>query len=184
MLDDSRTLFVQYNAVAPGIDGTADEILARVKQGGVDRVVVDLRNNGGGDNTTYLHLLTVLQDPAIDRPSRFTVLIGRLTFSAGANFGTVLEGTTHASFAGEAMGGSPNGYGDALSLSLPYGGVSYDVATRYWQMSTADDTRITIEPDLAIPLSSEDYLQGRDPVLDSVIAGTPVGDVRGAILGS
>ena len=51
-------------------------------------------------------------------------------------------------------------------------------------MSTPDDPRITIEPDLAIPFSSEDYLQGVDPVLDSVVAGTPVGDVRGAILGS
>ena len=184
MLDDSRTLFVQYNAVVPGTDAVADQILARVKKGGVDRVVVDLRNNGRGDNTTYQHLLTVLRDPAIDRPGQFTVLIGRETFSAAANFATALEATTHASFAGEAMGGSPNGYGDALELSLPYGGLSYSVATRYWQMSTPDDPRITIEPDLAIPFSSEDYLQGVDPVLDLVVAGTPVGDVRGAILGS
>ena len=90
-LADSKTLYVQYNAVEGGIDSVADEILARAKQPGVERVVVDLRNNGGGDNTTYRHLLAVLQDPAIDRPGQLDVLIGRLTFSAAANFATEVE---------------------------------------------------------------------------------------------
>ena len=157
-LADSRTLYVQYNEVRGGIDGVADEILARAKQADVDRVVVDLRNNGGGDNTTYRHLLDVIQDPAIDRPGRLDVLIGRLTFSAAANFATELEATTSASFVGEAMGGSPNLYGDARPTDLPYGGQVVYVASRYWQMSTADDARITIEP------------EPRDPVL---VGGLP-----------
>jgi hypothetical protein len=181
-LADSRTLYVQYNEVRGGIDGVADEILARARQADVDRVVVDLRNNGGGDNTTYRRLLDVIQDPAIDRPGHLDVLIGRLTFSAAANFATELEATTSASFVGEPMGGSPNLYGDARPTDLPYGGQVVYVASRYWQMSTAGDARITIEPSLAIPFSSEDYLAGLDPVLAAVTAGTPVGDVRGAIL--
>ena len=90
--------------------------------GDVDRVVVDLRNNGGGDNTTYRHLLEVIQDPAIDRPGRLDLLIGRLTFSAAANFATEVETTTGATFVGEPMGGSPNLYGDARPTDLPYGG--------------------------------------------------------------
>ena len=120
-LADSRTLYVQYNEVRGGIDAIADEILARAKQADVDRVVVDLRNNGGGDNNTYRHLLAVLQDPAIDRPGRLVLLIGRLTFSAAANFATELEQTTGATFVGEDMGGSPNLYGDVRPTRLPYG---------------------------------------------------------------
>jgi hypothetical protein len=181
-LADSRTLYVQYNAVESGIEGVADEILHRAKRADVERVVVDLRNNGGGDNTTYRHLLDVIRDPAIDRPGRLDVLIGRLTFSAAANFATEIEATTSATFVGEPMGGSPNLYGDARPANLPYGGQVVSMATRYWQKSTADDQRITIEPDLAIPFSSEDYLAGLDPVLDAVTTGTPVGDVRGGIL--
>ncbi len=42
-------------------------------------------------------------------------------------------------------------------------------------MSTADDNRITIRPDLRIVLTSEDYFAGLDPVLLGVIGGTPVG---------
>ena len=172
-LDDPRTLFVQYNSVEAGIDRIADEILARAKQDDVSRVVVDLRHNGGGDNTTMGHFEDVLRDPAINRPGRLVVLIGRLTFSAAANFATDLEQTSAATFAGEAMGGSPNLYGDAREVALPYGGQSVSIATRYWQRSTADDRRITIEPEIGATLSSADYFAGRDPVLQAVF-DTPV----------
>ncbi len=171
-LADSRTLYAQYNEVRGGIDAIADEILARAKKPDVDRVIVDLRNNGGGDNNTYRHLLAVLQDPAIDRPGRLVLLIGRLTFSAAANFATELEQTTSATFVGEDMGGSPNLYGDVRPTRLPYGAlgpIDVYVATRSWVKSTADDPRITIEPDIAVPLSSTDYLAGRDPVLEAAI---------------
>ena len=42
-LPESRTLYIQYNEVTPGIDALAGEILARAKAGDVDRVVIDLR---------------------------------------------------------------------------------------------------------------------------------------------
>ncbi len=151
-LTDSRTLYVQYNAVEGGINSVVDEIVARVAAGDVDRVVVDLRHNGGGDNTTYGRLLGALEDPAIDRPGRLFVLTGRLTFSAAANFATELEKNTTAIFAGEAMGGSPNLYGDAVPNRLPYGEQQVYVAKRYWELAAADDPRLTIEPDLPVRL--------------------------------
>ena len=49
-LPDSGTLYVQYNAIEGGINQVVEEILARAKQDDVERVVVDLRKNGGGDN--------------------------------------------------------------------------------------------------------------------------------------
>ena len=105
-----------------------------------------------------------------------TVLIGRLTFSAAANFATELERTTGARFAGEAMGGSPNVYGDVRRVDLPYGNQAVFVATRYHVKSTPDDPRTTIEPDLPIPYSSADWRAGVDPVLNAVIRDPLSGD--------
>ena len=173
-LADSRTLFVQYNAVESGVDRIADEILARAKSDDVARVVVDLRHNGGGDNTTMGHLENVLRDPAINRPGRLFVMFGRVTFSAAANFATDLEQTSAATFAGEAMGGSPNLYGDARQVDLPFSGQVLSMATRYWERSTPDDERITIEPEIHADLSSADYVAGRDPVLQAIL-DRPVG---------
>lgn len=174
-LPDSGTLYVQYNVVEARIDPIVDEILERAKRDGVERVVVDLRHNGGGDNNTYRHLLSTLQDPAIDRPGRLILLIGRLTFSAAANFATEVEATTGAWFAGEDMGGSPNLYGDVRSADLINSGQTVYIATRYHEKSAPDDERITIEPDLPVPYSFKDFTAGRDPVLDAVIDEIPPG---------
>jgi hypothetical protein len=131
--------------------------------------VVDLRHNGGGDNTTYRRLLEVLHDPSINQPAHLYVLIGRVTFSAAANFATDLERDTAVTFAGEAMGGSPNQYGDTRMVSLPGNHQTFWVASRYWERSTPEDTRITIEPEIAAGLSSADYFAGRDPALEAVV---------------
>lgn len=168
-LPDARTLFVQFNAVEAGTASIVDELVARARKPDVERVVLDLRHNGGGDNTTLGPLDTALRDPAINRPGRLFVIIGRVTFSAAANFATDLERETAATFAGEAMGGSPNLYGDARSIDLPSGTTVFRMATRYWERSTPDDRRITIEPDIAVGLSSAAYFAGRDPVLEAIL---------------
>jgi hypothetical protein len=167
-LEDTKTLYVQYNEVM-STGSASNEILARVAQGGVERVVVDLRNNGGGDNHTYGQLLEALQDPSIDRPGRLVVLIGRRTFSAAGNFATEVEAKTDAVFVGEAMGSSPNMYGDVRKSPLRTIGHDVYIASTYHQMSTADDPRITIEPNVAVPYSSDDYFSDRDPQLEAAI---------------
>ncbi len=164
-LEESKTLYLQYNEVM-STGSVPDEVLARVAEGGVERVVVDLRNNGGGDNHRYGQLLAALQDPSIDRPGRLIVLIGRLTFSAAGNFATEVEAKTGAVFVGEDMGSSPNMYGDVRRTPLRTIGLDVYIASTYHQKSTPDDPRITIEPDIAVPYSSDDYFSDRDPTLD------------------
>ena len=173
-LPESRTLFIQQNEVMGGIAGISADILARARQDDVARVVLDLRHNGGGDNTTFLPLKETLGDPAINQPGHLYVMIGRITFSAAANLATDLEGETAATFAGEAMGGSPNLCGDARPRELPYGHQTVYMASRYHERSTPDDLRITIEPEIHADLSSADYFAGRDPVLQAIL-DTPVG---------
>jgi hypothetical protein len=45
------------------------------------------------------------------------------------------------------------------------------VSTRYWEMAEPDDPRLSIEPDLAMEVTAADYFAGRDPLLESVLAG-------------
>ncbi len=101
-------------------------------------------------------------------------MIGRLTFSAAGNFATEVEAKTGAVFVGESMGSSPNMYGDVRRTPLPSIGLDVYIASIYWQKSTPDDPRITIEPDVAVPYSSDDYFNDRDPQLEAAIQ-TPVG---------
>ena len=52
-------------------------------------------------------------------------------------------------------------------------GVSVDIATQYWQKSTANDPRVTIAPDVRVPLSSKAFFRGGDPVLAAALAYKP-----------
>ena len=58
---------------------------------------------------------------------------------------------------------------------LPTSGQIAYIAKIYWEKSTPGDERITIEPELPVPYTFEDYLAGRDPVLDAVIEEIPPG---------
>jgi hypothetical protein len=171
-LSDSRTLYARYVQV----HGPPPDVVAQFREQAakldVDRVVVDLRQNGGGDNNTYGPLLRALQSEPINQPGRLFVITDRLTFSAAANFCTELEQTTKATFVGEAMGGGLNFWDDVTWVTLPHFAIPLRVgiSTRYWQKSTPDDPRLTLEPDIAVPVRASDYFADKDPALAAALA--------------
>lgn len=164
MLDGGRVVYAAYNVTLDDTTDFADEIGRRARR--ARRVVIDLRNNPGGDNSTYPPLLKALK--ALD----VVALIGRTTFSAAANFITELEQITPVLFVGEPSGGAPNLYGDPVAVPLPATGWTVQVAGVYWEKSSPDDPRLAIEPDISVELSSEDFFAGRDPVLSTALHPT------------
>jgi C-terminal processing protease CtpA/Prc len=165
-------VYVRYAEVQ---QAPADELAAmaeRARAPDVRRVILDLRSNPGGDNHNNPALLRALTDPTIDVPGRLTVLTDRLTFSAASNLATQLERSTNARFVGEPMGGGLNFWGDARFVQLPHWPIPMQVgiSSRYWQLSTPDDPRLSIEPDVAVQLSADDWAAGHDAVLEAAIA--------------
>jgi C-terminal processing protease CtpA/Prc len=175
-LDAGRVIYVQYNQVRRSTQGGeslsafAHRLAAALDERPVRRMVLDLRHNGGGDNTTYGPLLGLLrQHRRFQRPGALYVIIGRQTFSAATNFVTELERARTAIFAGEPTGGSPNLYGDTRPVSLPNSRLVVQISARYWQKSMPTDTRDALAPQIAVALTSQDFFGGRDPVLAAVI---------------
>ena len=162
-------LYVRYSAVAPVGSGEAGELLERAAI--AEKIVLDLRHNPGGDNNTYRVLLGAVQNETVNRPGRLFVLTDRVTFSAASNLATEIEQTTEAIFVGEAMGGGLNFWDDVKFYPMPHLPVPMriGVSTRYWQKSFPDDPRLTIDPDIDVPVLSGDYFSGRDPVLEAVL---------------
>jgi len=165
-----RAVYVGYNLTLGGTFGDARKLLRLAKRKKVRRVVVDVRLNPGGDNHTYVDLLRALRSRSVNRPGRLVVLISRSTFSAAQNFITELERKTRATFVGETSGGSPNLYGDVARVDLPSAGLTVNIAGIYWQKSFPGDTRVAIEPKVAVPLSSRAFFRNKDPVLAAALA--------------
>lgn len=177
-LAEHNAAYIQYHAMqtrtasGENLTAFAARLAALAAEHPGLRVVIDMRHNGGGDNTTYRPLLLVLRDtPTINAPDRLFVLTSRTTFSAAGNFVTEVErDCKHALLVGEACGGAPNQYGDARPVRLPnHPDVMVFIATRYHEKSPGDD-RLEMVPQVPVAFTAADYFGHRDPVLDAALA--------------
>ena len=131
--------------------------------------MLDLRLNGGGDNTLFEPLRERFKTlPAFQTRGRFFVIIGRLTQSAAQNLTTFLERNTKAIFVGEPTGESPNHFGDPELLQLPSSGISINLSRKRWNDSFPGDQRPWTAPTLPAPLTLRDFRAGRDPALEAI----------------
>ena len=171
-LASGRAVYVGYNAVVPPTPAFVRRLMRLVAGPAVRRVIVDVRLNGGGDNSTYGPLTSLFASPQVDRRGRLYALIGRATFSAAANFAAELDRDTRAIFVGEPTGGGVETYGDATSVLLPATGWNVRIAARYHSRARGpNDRRLAVGADVAVPLTSTEYFAGRDPVLERALSG-------------
>lgn len=167
---ESRTAYIAYNFTSAAVGAAVAEVRQHIAAGEVDRLVVDVRHNPGGDNTSYHSLLNLVREAAVELPKGAYVIIGRATFSAAGNFVTDVERNTEAILIGEDSGTSPNQYGDSFATQLDYSGLVFRVGRYLVTRSTPDDSRVTVEPDIEVLLSSADYFAGIDPVWEAILA--------------
>ena len=165
---ESDALFVQYNRVERVATATIDEIESAAADAAIARVVVDIRHNYGGETFARQQVLDLLLSPALSGRELF-VITGRNTFSAASLFSADVKAQTDAVFVGEPGGGSPNLYGNSRDIELPYSGIVVSVAGESFEALPGDD-RLTIQPDIAAPLTAADYFAGRDPALEAILA--------------
>lgn len=148
--------------------GFADEIRETVASSPQPILVVDLRDNPGGDIGTYAPLLAVVREIADGHPGSVRLLVNRCTFSAASQFVAEVLSVTDAIVVGETMGGSTRQWGDARTTRLPASGIVLHVASR-WHERVGPEVPTVIEPDVAAPVSSADRPAGRDPALEAAI---------------
>jgi len=181
ILDDETALYIQYNrtfelsAEGETLESLADRIISTFDNNELDRVVIDVRLNGGGDNTTFPPLITALKNHlGINRYGALYALIGRGTFSAAGNFITELEKETNVILVGEPTGGGPNQFGDVVNVELPnHPDLIIRLATLYHEFDSSNPDRLTHEPHLSLLLRSEDYFNRNDPILERALSHTP-----------
>ncbi len=171
--DDPSTMFVQYNRVQNIATTTIASLKTALEAPGIDRIILDIRHNYGGELSALPPILTLFQGQAAAHPGRVILATGRNTFSAAGLFAAQLDATEEIVVAGEPMAGCPTTYGDPSDLRLPYSGIIINVAGTLAVGVATADPRQTIDPDLAAPLTAEAWAAGIDPVLAALAAEGP-----------
>ena len=135
----------------------------------VEKVVLDIRNNGGGNNTlTQPIIQNIVMRPSLNRRGKLFVIIGRGTASAAQNLTDRLQRDTNAVFVGEPTSEWPNHFGDPQAFTLPFSHIEIHVSSLFWQDLDPRDTRKWTGPDIAAELSSSDYARNIDPAMDAI----------------
>jgi hypothetical protein len=173
LMSAERALYVSIDDMADGETTSfatfSEHVLQAAGFAGVDRVLIDLRRNGGGDNYLGEPLRHELARSRFNRLGGLYVLIGPRTFSAAQNFANRLERETMAIFVGEPSGSAPNHVGDPGVLEGPVTGVTVIVGKARWFDGGPDDRRRWIFPDLYTPSTALDWLVGIDAALDAAV---------------
>jgi tetratricopeptide (TPR) repeat protein len=177
-LQDSQTIYVQFNQVAEKPDETIEAFFKRVfafaDAHPVDRLVLDERLNSGGDKELLRPIIHgFIRSDKLNQPGRLLTIIGRHTFSAAMICVNQMKLNTDTLFVGEPTASSPNHYGDNAPVVLPNSMLIVRLSTLWWQDMDSDDRRVWQAPDLTAELTFADYRSGRDPAMDLILHYQP-----------
>jgi hypothetical protein len=170
-------------------------MFAFIETNPVERLVIDLRENGGGDSEHIKPLMEALaRRPALDRAGHLFVVVGRGTYSSAMLNVVELDQQTNAVFVGEPPASVPDHYGQVASFALPNSRVRIDYSTKHFPITRraageklgagdwlgvlgyssasfpfSDGGSDAYMPDLLVQPTIEDYFGGRDAALEAIL---------------
>ncbi|MDF7813914.1 hypothetical protein [Hymenobacter sp. YC55] len=185
-LPTEQTLYVHYNRAGnlpgqPPVDSVGRQILRQLRTRPVRKVVVDLRFNTGGNLEVGQAFFEALGKATQQCGAQLYGLVGRATFSAGLYHLAQLR-LAGATLVGEPAGDSLDYWAEGGNWVLPHSGLMLHYADRFHSYSAAPHPEVPpaqVWLDLAVPdltptvpvlLRAQDYLAGRDPLLERVLA--------------
>lgn len=137
-----------------------------------------------GDGHTYVRLpssvrqfplgIALIEDAyrVVRRAGAAAELVGAITsgrtFSAALKNAIDFRDVAHATLVGETIGERPNSYSENDELLLPNSKIEMSYSTRYYTFTPNNDGLIT--PHREIKPTWADWVAGRDPVLEWIVA--------------
>jgi len=173
-LEAEKTVYIRQSQIQNGENESIahfyNRVLGMVEHAPVEKLILDLRQNGGGNNYLNKPIITGLVKSKINEKGKLIVLIGRRTFSAAQNLVNELEYYTNAIFIGEPTAENVNFWGDANKEMLPNCKLPFQLSFMWWQDKDPRDKRLATTPHIAMELSWDDFYNGKDPVLEMALA--------------
>ena len=157
-----NTLLFQYNSCTneghtkQELDDFKKQLLKLAKES--DAIVVDLRQNGGGNTKIMGDLFARFPED-----KKIYVAMGRQTFSSAIHHLLYLKQNKNAILVGENAGQKPNRFGDHKLITLPNSHIRVHCSYKYFELLPGQNIDV-IEPEIKIPVTIEDYKNETDPL--------------------
>lgn len=173
-LPESKTVYVRHSQIQDEKDDPIAAFYGRVfdfiEKNEVERLVIDVRLNGGGNNYKNKPVVTgLIRCEKINQPGKLFVILGRRTFSACQNLVNEIDNYTNALFIGEPTSENVNFYGDTREVELPNSKMPVFLSFAWWQDKAQWENADWLAPDIAAEMSFDDYRSNRDPALETAL---------------
>lgn len=140
-------------------------LLRFVREVRPEKLVIDMRGNGGGSYTDGLDdlILPIAAIPSINRTGHLFVLVDQDTFSAAMANAAQFRYDTRALLVGQAIGERPNSYQEPRQFVLPNTGLVVRYSTKYYAFVPSGPNEVL--PDRLVTPTWDQFSAGEDPVL-------------------
>lgn len=173
-LSEYETIYFKYNACREreelDFKSFCSKLLSDIETKNPKTLVVDLRNNKGGDSTlleTFIEEIT--RNPVLNRKGALFVIVGRDTFSSALLNAFSLKKNTESIIVGEPTGGAPNCYGEVERMHLKDLDIVISYSTKYYKL-VDNDIQPSLIPDVVFEVSIDDYMNNIDPSMEYIIS--------------
>jgi hypothetical protein len=171
IMTDSPTVYLNFKRYPDrgAFKRTSDELFRVIEDAQIRRLVVDLRQNRGGDyNRARLLLLDgLMKRTNLKGPGSVYVIVGRATQAAAVVTALDFRKALNAVLVGEPTGGRPNAYTECDRFELPNSRLKVSCSTRYLKLQ--DEDAPAVMPDQLIEPSWAAYRAGVDPALEWIL---------------
>ncbi|MEM8907620.1 MAG: hypothetical protein AAGD05_07220 [Bacteroidota bacterium] len=182
--EEDSILFVQYNRCwgkeleekygdpeeaeqLPSFNAFQTEIFETIKNRPVNKLLFDLRFNGGGSSLQGTELIEALSKiERINEKGKLFVAISQHTFSSAVINAMNFRQNTEAILLGQPSGGSPNHYGEGRTLVLPKTKMEVYHSTQYFKYT--DEDLKAVMPDVTVETEFATIANGKDPIYEYV----------------
>ncbi|WP_319589608.1 S41 family peptidase [uncultured Draconibacterium sp.] len=146
----------------------AEKMVGYIFENNIRKLVIDLRNNGGGDLYVGLVLANALNlaDP-VDWQSGVYVLADKVTFSAAASNTALFRELLNAKIVGEPTGSNPTGFQDMDTFELPNTKLVVCYSKRLFRIQ--EEFSEGVQPDVPLQYEWESFSRGEDNMLQWII---------------
>lgn len=145
-----------------------ENLVKFIAKNNAKQIVIDLRENGGGDLYVGVVLAYALNlADTIDWKNGVYVLTSNKTFSAGTSNAALFKQLLNAKIVGQPTGSNPTGYQDMDQFQLPNSKLVITYSKRRFSLSK--QTEKALLPDVILYPKWSNYAIGKDDVLLQVI---------------
>jgi hypothetical protein len=169
-IEQYDAVYIQFNSYPSfeDIQVFGEELVGYITENEIKQVVIDMRNNGGGDLYVGVVLAYALNlADTIDWKQGVYVMTDAVTFSAATSNSVLFKQLLNAKIVGQPTGSNPTGYQDMDQFELPNSKLVITYSKRRFELS--ETVTQGIQPDELLNYSWSDFSQGNDNMLQWVI---------------